>query len=338
VIWTDAPVRTLVLKTGDQPLSEQLGWNAVNVVVDNFTNQYLYLPDAQRFVAPGQFGAVIPLPGPGRAQAVFQSPPLFVQAPLIAGQQATLVFMSAGVLASPSAGLISEVQLGAETPLVLGSTQPVNVPPPATPDVYPIPVGSLAVGVNLAPNSVGGAGQFVQLSITGVQSGQKYFDSLNFEPHAGLVQYVTLNAADTSVSVTIVTSVVPPFIPGPIPIAVVINAAEVLMVTSSASPPLVGIGGSSSARLTDFQVGVAPALPLPGTPLASRSVIRITNPGAASIWVGYASTVTAGAATAGGTQGVEIMPGTTWSFGLSKLQQIWGCTAAGNVVVQLEEA
>lgn len=39
----------------------QLGFTASSVQVDNFSNQWLFLPSAQRWIPPGMFGLILPI-------------------------------------------------------------------------------------------------------------------------------------------------------------------------------------------------------------------------------------------------------------------------------------
>lgn len=47
--------------TKDLSPGSQLGFNASAVQIDNFTNQWLFFPSAQRWVPPSYFGVIIPI-------------------------------------------------------------------------------------------------------------------------------------------------------------------------------------------------------------------------------------------------------------------------------------
>jgi hypothetical protein len=98
---------------------------------------------------------------------------------------------------------------------------------------------------------------------------------------------------------------------------------------------------NTAGQINNIQVGAA-ATPLvsaaPVSPLGARKSLRIWNPsGGVTVYIGYAAGVTAGAPAAGGAQGVPLVAGTNLSFGIGPGIALWGITAAGNQVVQLEE-
>lgn len=112
-----------------------------------------------------------------------------------------------------------------------------------------------------------------------------------------------------------------------------------------------GVGGSNipastataavpttAGLLTNVSVGVA-ATALPTTALTNRKSVRITNPSTNTvpIYIGYASTVTAGAPAGGGTQGVPLSVGSSMSLGIGPGIPLWGIVTTGTAIAQVEE-
>lgn len=127
-IYTSAPTQTDVYPVGAQPLQETVNWQAVQVIVDNPTNQWLYLPAAKRYIAPGVMGAIVPFSGSTAVQAQWQAPAGYTQPGTIAGQQATLVWLSPSITAAPDSGV-------ATTPIVdiNGASVTISGPVDVTP-------------------------------------------------------------------------------------------------------------------------------------------------------------------------------------------------------------
>ncbi|HZV49910.1 MAG TPA: hypothetical protein VFD49_09115 [Candidatus Dormibacteraeota bacterium] len=149
-IYTSPPADTTVYAVGSDPLTKQLGWTASQVLVDNPTNQWLYLPQARRWVAPGVMGAVVPLPGNTSVQVAWLTPPGYTAAPIVAGQEATLVWLSPEIEAVPSPGV-------ATTPLVTVQQGTVDITGPVT-------IGGNVPVVNAAGNQLAVLRQQSQLS------------------------------------------------------------------------------------------------------------------------------------------------------------------------------
>jgi len=72
--------------------NENLPTAATYVLVDNTTNQWLYQPDAQRFIAPYAMNVSMPLAGVGGANMQVAAPPGVTQPAPIAGQQYLATF------------------------------------------------------------------------------------------------------------------------------------------------------------------------------------------------------------------------------------------------------
>jgi hypothetical protein len=74
-------VQTLqvALTPPNQRLVQQIGFNALSVIVDNPTNAYWFLPDQLRFIAPFVSGVIIPLGGVESCPILYQAPPTIQQ-------------------------------------------------------------------------------------------------------------------------------------------------------------------------------------------------------------------------------------------------------------------
>ena len=78
------------------PLDEQLPFAARIVYVDNYTDRWIYLPNANRFCPPYRAGLSFRLLGVRRARALFQKPGSLADAPSLSSQIATLTFSDEG--------------------------------------------------------------------------------------------------------------------------------------------------------------------------------------------------------------------------------------------------
>jgi hypothetical protein len=111
-IYTVPNRRLFTLTVGGPNLQETLDWIAALAIVDNnSTTQYLYLPDADRFIPPLTFGAQIPLPNIGVARALYQGPPLVPMGAAIPGQQSKILFLagSGGAGIPPNPGGVHSI-------------------------------------------------------------------------------------------------------------------------------------------------------------------------------------------------------------------------------------
>jgi hypothetical protein len=110
-----------------------------------------------------------------------------------------------------------------------------------------------------------------------------------------------------------------------------------VMADASGNPVTPGV--ASSGLITNMNVTNAFAA-LPAAPLANRKSVRIWNPAGnvPTLYVGYANTVTAGAPSNGGLQGVPVAPGQVVTFSVGPGQVLYGIfSVAGPNVVQVEE-
>jgi hypothetical protein len=144
-IYAAPPVRTDQLAVGAAPLATDLSWTAVQVIVDNPTNQWLYLPAPKRFIDPGRMGAVIPFPGNTQVVAQWQAPVGFVNPQIIAGQVATLVWLSPGIEVAPSPGVASSVNTFSDVLL----TDRIDTAAGSNSKIYPMPRGAKTIMVTI---------------------------------------------------------------------------------------------------------------------------------------------------------------------------------------------
>jgi hypothetical protein len=91
------------IETPDHELHVSLAFPCHSVIVDNYTNQWLWFPSARRWVPPYLFGVILPLlQATGVAEYLIQAPPTFTQAALHATQYITTEWTAQ--LLQPSAG------------------------------------------------------------------------------------------------------------------------------------------------------------------------------------------------------------------------------------------
>lgn len=81
---------TYVLTVGGQKLDQALQFGCNSLLIDNPTNQYIWLSQANRFVPPNTHGMVVAMSGGQALQAEFLSPVGIAPAIIIPGQFATL--------------------------------------------------------------------------------------------------------------------------------------------------------------------------------------------------------------------------------------------------------
>jgi hypothetical protein len=203
-IYTSPPARTDTFAVGAAPLVKALSWTVVQVIVDNPTTWWLYLPTAQRFIHPGVMGAVVPLPGSTQVQVQWQAPVGYSLPPPIAGQQATLVWLSEGVEAAPHPG-IATVTSQQQTVL-----QSVIAPAGGGNTVHiPVPAGTLAIGFAVRSEAIPGEpGHFYEtpglVSIIGDQTDIEYFATTAATDTSVLA--VPFDSSDATVAVDVVAA------------------------------------------------------------------------------------------------------------------------------------
>ena len=81
-------------------LNALLNWTARSVRVDNFTNQSVYLDDADSFIPGRSFGVILPIVA-NRAMASFKAPPFAPDPPAVAGQVCRVTFYELDLTPSP---------------------------------------------------------------------------------------------------------------------------------------------------------------------------------------------------------------------------------------------
>lgn len=199
-IYEHPPVRTDTFAVAAAPLMTTLSWSAVQVIVDNPTTWWLYLPAARRYIRPGLMGAVVPFPGSTEVSAQWQAPIGYTQPTPVAGQEATLVWLSGGIEASPHPGVAAVVsqQQSVQASVIApaGGTNRVDVP---------IPVGTLTIGFAVRSEAIPGEpGHFYDtpqaVGIFGDQTDIEYF-STTVLGAATAVEAVPFDPSDTTVQV-----------------------------------------------------------------------------------------------------------------------------------------
>lgn len=103
-------------------LQVELSFPCHSVLVDNFTNQWLYFPSANRHVAPYTFGAVLPLIRASQvASYVLTAPPTFTQAATVTGQKISTTWFGVMLGYDPGVSASPFANKGAKTTLAVVS-------------------------------------------------------------------------------------------------------------------------------------------------------------------------------------------------------------------------
>lgn len=200
-IYEQPPVRTDTFAVAATPLTTTLNWTAVQVIVDNPTTWWLYLPAARRYIRPGLMGAVVPFPGSTEVSAQWQAPIGYAQPAPIAGQEATLIWLSAGVEASPHPGVapVTSQQQNVQASVIApaGGSNTVHVP---------IPNGTLAIGFAVRSEAIPGEpGHFYEtpqlVGIIGDQTDIEYLVTTSATNTTVLA--VPFDSSDTTVQVNL---------------------------------------------------------------------------------------------------------------------------------------
>lgn len=94
-------VESFPLNTGVNTEKQIPSFWARGVIVDNLTNQWIFVREVFAFIPPYVSGRQIPLTGTQKLSIYFTAPPGFSQQPSIAGQQAFFRATEASVSAAP---------------------------------------------------------------------------------------------------------------------------------------------------------------------------------------------------------------------------------------------
>lgn len=134
--------RSFTLRPTDTPLSVVLdGWQANSVIIDNYSSQYLYIPNAPKFIDPGTRHAIVSVPSSGIALAQYQAPPGQLQPPAGPNDVCFLTFFEQNQPAQ--AGIPTSIGLGDYlTTITVVGTNPVTFP-------VPVPPETLAIGYSI---------------------------------------------------------------------------------------------------------------------------------------------------------------------------------------------
>jgi hypothetical protein len=102
---TDLRMNKRITPTQGVTYSDDIGFNARSVIVDNDTGQWLFDSASRRYVPPGCFGAVLQFPsGSQIANVLWVAPPGVTQPTGIVGSTAILIYTED--LLDPSSGII----------------------------------------------------------------------------------------------------------------------------------------------------------------------------------------------------------------------------------------
>lgn len=103
-IYQAGPTAIRQLSVAQGALSDSIKFDAVTAIIDNFTDQYLHLPDVGRYVPPWTFSVIIPMNATNMLNALFQAPPGVVQAPSAdTTQTASITYLAVELPASSGA-------------------------------------------------------------------------------------------------------------------------------------------------------------------------------------------------------------------------------------------
>lgn len=243
--------QTFVLDPVNIPeIAAQLNFDARAVQVDNYTNQYVYVPDAAKKVPPYCYGAIFPINGTQVGRAKLLGASLIESAPPTISADATLTFF--GESLPPNSGMMVQVT----------TNQPNNTIDTVTINSGPVP-GTVTKSYTLSddtrslvvvPNAGGGTNT---VTITGNDTGFLY---LNGVPTNGVIAFTNIYDQHVTVVYHGSASSVQQFtlvgLPTEISVGSILGAVTV---TSPAPPELwgklsVGFTAAPGALNTDFTV------------------------------------------------------------------------------------
>lgn len=123
-------------------VGENIGFNPQSVIVDNYSNHWLFLQDAGRYIGPYTTGAILPLFHANAANAKWQTPAGVTQTPQTLGGGAHLTFTDAVLAYIPGAPSVPKQ-------VVLGVNTIINIPAGASTiaAVLGAPLGNIAYNI-----------------------------------------------------------------------------------------------------------------------------------------------------------------------------------------------
>lgn len=165
-IYASARQKSYTIQPG-QGIDDTIdGWAANSVVVDNYSHQYFYIPNAPKFVDPGVHHVIIPLPNVSRLQGQFQAPPGITQPPSVANDNVLLTFYESEFM--PSQGIASDISRTLLTRVPIGSNSTTFVPINIQPGIK---------GLGFITSATGNNNRCQISNITGFQTVATYYDS-----------------------------------------------------------------------------------------------------------------------------------------------------------------
>lgn len=195
----------LTLVPGGQALATTLGFTAASVICDNYTSNYLTLPDAGKTIPPWTYGAVVPLPdGIRQANATLTPTVPAVAGPPVPIIQASLTWTDQVLPADPG-HLLQQSQYGQQT-LVANIAGAANHT--IGPKTFAVPAGTQSIGFLVREDGSNAIPQ--SLTIQGTQSRQNYVLTTTFSTTSGVQWFNFSSASDSSVDVTLITNVLNP--------------------------------------------------------------------------------------------------------------------------------
>ena len=191
----------LTLTPGGLPLGVSLGFTAASVVCDNYTSNYLTLPDAGKTIPPWTYGAVVALPpGTRRALATLTPTVPAVPGPPVPVIQASLTWTDVPLPADPG-HLLQQSQYAQQN--VFQSVQATVANPSVTVDNVPVPAGTQAIGfiIDQINNSLP-----TTVTIIGDQTGHTYINAVS-PVAADSLQVAPAALQDTTVQLSVTAPV-----------------------------------------------------------------------------------------------------------------------------------
>lgn len=267
-----------------------LGFIAQSVVVENFSNSWIWLASASKFVAPWRSQTVQLTQATDQANIEWRNPPLIPVSPPTTGQAFTYWSDASATTTQPSTLFTGQTQAS-----VVDSGTVNGNDGPHTHSNIPIPAGTVCLAVQFAQGSVAFA-EAVGLTVIGNQTGAIYFNNLSAATLGpggapgvaeNTVPTSTFNPTDTSVNVTFkgvgtgtggYSLVAYPFIPLPAQSDVFGLMVNIIGAEGFSSNP------GSGVPVSDF------ALPLARLSTISLYIINIASGGNASIIAGVVGT------------------------------------------------
>lgn len=218
-IYTGSRSNDFFITPPNGKITDNLDFVPQTVIVDNFTNQWVYLPTVPKFIPPGVSGATVPTNSTTtQLSALFQAPPGLSQPTLVITSSdgtitpAHLTFMEDAHPASP--GVVGQ---GDAQKVIATLVSPANGSSPF--ETITVPAGTQSIGYlsyieQFSPVHINpGVDTPIAITIQGHTTGQQYVSifstgaALNSSLANGGPQWVLLDPSDTALDCQISANV-----------------------------------------------------------------------------------------------------------------------------------